>query len=83
MEKHGHIIDVDLEEYLRNLIAEGDSTLTMDSLSVIFKTFYFSTIGQYVNFLLDRLTVMTLHLWRELSGQQGKYFRCMEHEKPY
>ena len=47
--KHGHIIDVDLEEYLRNLIAEGDSTLTMDSLSVIFETFYFSTIGQYVN----------------------------------
>ena len=47
--KHGHIIDADLEEYLRNLIAEGDSTLTMDSLSLLYEVFYFSTLGQYVN----------------------------------
>lgn len=47
--KHGHIIDVDLEEYLRNLINEGDSTLTMDSLSILYEVFYFSNLGQYVN----------------------------------
>lgn len=47
--KHGHIIDADLVEYLNNLISEGDSTLTMDSLSLMYEAFYFSTLGQYVN----------------------------------
>ncbi len=46
---HGHIIGIDLVEVLNGLIADGDTSLTIDSLSIVYETFYFSNLGQYIN----------------------------------
>lgn len=46
---HGHIIDFDMAGLLQNLIAEGDSTATPESIRLNYETHYFTSLGHYIN----------------------------------
>ena len=46
---HGHLVNFDMAALLENLMAEGDSTASPETIHLQYETHYFSSLGHYIN----------------------------------